>query len=145
MVVCVTCVCMFGLASERVSGTSAALIWSRDVGVLCFLQGASFVLVVLCVLLVLSVLRVNFPSVAHGGHEFFLGAQLPSALVAPAKKVEHFVPLAVELRFESGQDCNSRASERLVALEDVEIPNSCGVRMWQVVGEQAPEKRIEEV
>ena len=95
-----------------------------------------------CIVLIL--LGVDFSSVAHGGHKFFLGTQLPSSLAAPAKQVEHFVPLTVQLWLEFGEDRNGGAGERFVAFEDVEIPDSGGVRVWKIVGKQAPEKWVEE-
>jgi hypothetical protein len=129
-----------------VSGTSVALIWFSWLSRACFLQGTASVVFFVELLASTSVsFGIDFSSVANGCHKFLFGAQLPASLVAPAKQVEHFVPLAVQFRFESGEDGDGCAGERFVAFEDVEVPDSCGVGGWEVVGEQAPEQRVEEV
>lgn len=98
MVVCVCCVPVYGRV-VRASGCLARLLLLSGlvffgVG---FLQGATRCILSPRCSRRLVLLGVNFSSVAHGSHKFLLRAQLPSALVAPAKQVEHFVPLAVEL------------------------------------------------
>jgi hypothetical protein len=114
---------------------------------LCFLQGARLKCCSRrsCSKAFLRLLGIDFARLAHRSHKLLLGAQLPSTLIPPAKQVEHFVPLAVEFRFEFRQDCDCGAHERFLAFENVQIPDSRGVRRRQVVGEQTPEQRVEEV